>query len=275
MYRRRDGRVTTDGWLLWWGVSTVGIFTLTGNHGWYLLPAFVPGALLVAGLFDDALTGHLGALAGTTAGAALLLTHSFRIDGISPVATAKPMIHVTDGLPFVGLTLLGIVVVAVTGVHERTDLVRLAPTRVRRVLDNRWSRRLLAVGLFLCRIAVVVAPTNPAYQHGGTSQVDIQQHALAVTLNDQLDSDESVYITETATTELSLFTFGFYIDAPLATVPKAPLDYGYLVAVEPAANRVTLPTAAGGTQAVVAAAVELPDGRLLVAYELGPTSQSP
>ncbi len=171
MYRRRDGRVTTDGWLLWWGVSTVGGFTLTGNYGWYLLPAFVPRALLMAGLFDDALTGHLGALAGTTAGAALLLTHSFRIDGISPVATAKPMIHVTDGLPFVGLTLLGIVVVAVTGVHERTDLVRLAPTRVRRVLNNRWSRRLLAVGLFLCRIAVVVAPTNPAYQHGGTSQV--------------------------------------------------------------------------------------------------------
>jgi hypothetical protein len=60
--------------------------------------------LLVAGLFDDVLAGRLGALAGVAAGATLLLLYSFRLAGISPVASAKPAIPVTDGVPFVVLT---------------------------------------------------------------------------------------------------------------------------------------------------------------------------
>ena len=142
VYRGDDRRVTTDGRLLWWGVSTVDIFVLTGNHGWYLLPGFVPGALLVAGLFDDGLTGRLGALAGTAAGTALLLLYSFRVAGISPAASAKPSVPVTDGVPFVVLTVIGTVTVCLYGAYTHTDSVLTVPAAAKRVLDSRWSKLL-------------------------------------------------------------------------------------------------------------------------------------
>ncbi|MFC7315130.1 ArnT family glycosyltransferase [Salinirubellus salinus] len=269
VYRGDDSRVTTDGWLLWWGVSTVGVFVLTGNHGWYLLPAFVPGALLVAGLFDDALAGRLGALAGVAAGATLLLLYSFRLAGISPVASAKPAIPVTDGVPFVVLTALGTAAVCLYGAYTHTDSVLTAPAAAQGVLNSRLSRVLLGLVLVVGGVAVVGTSANTA----GASYNE--QGAFALALNEQLDSGEPVYLTPTATEQLALFTFGFYIDAPLATTPETPPDDGYLVAVEPAPDTVTPPAVAGGAEAAVAVAVELPDGRVLVAYDLGAVSRSP
>ena len=268
-YRGDDRRVITDGWLLWWGVSTVGIFVLTGNHGWYLLPAFVPGALLVAGLFDDGLTGRLGALAGIAAGTALLLLYSFRLAGISPAASAKPSVPVTDGVSFVVLTVLGTVAVCLYGAYTHDSSVRTAPAAAKEALDSRWSKVLLGLVLVVGGVAIVGTPANTA----GASYNE--QGAFALAVNEQLDPGESVYLTPTATERLALFTFGFYIDAPLATIPETPPDDGYLVAIEPASDRVTPPTVAGGADTVVAVAVELPDGQVLIAYDLGAVSTSP
>ena len=82
-------------------------------------------------------------------------------------------------------------------------------------------------------VAIVGTPANTA----GASYNE--QGAFALAVNEQLDPGESVYLTPTATEKLALFTFGFYIDAPLATIPETPPDDGYLVAIEPASDRVT------------------------------------
>lgn len=102
-----------------------------------------------------------------------------------------------------------------------------------------------------------------------------EQGAFALAMNEQLDPSEPVYFTPTATERLALFTFGFYIDAPLATIPETPPDNGYLVTIESAPDRVTPPTVTGGVNAVAAVAVELPDGQVLIAYDLGAISTSP
>ena len=72
-----------------------------------------------------------------------------------------------------------------------------------------------------------------------------------------------------------MFVFGCSVHAPLAALLKPSPDDGYLVAIEPLSERETPTTAVGGTETVVAAAVDLPDRRMLVVDEMGQIGQSP
>lgn len=70
--RRRD-ELAEVAFLLWWGASTFAVFVLTGNHGWYIMPVFVPAALLVGKMVTSAVRRDPAGLAGVAAGALLLI----------------------------------------------------------------------------------------------------------------------------------------------------------------------------------------------------------
>lgn len=50
--------------LIWWAISTFGFFVLTGNHGWYIMPMFVPCALLIGKMADSVTRRDLVAVFG-------------------------------------------------------------------------------------------------------------------------------------------------------------------------------------------------------------------
>ena len=81
--QQADQPANTMDWLfvLWWGAAIVALYVFTGNHQWYLLPAFVPLTLVSGRLLADASEGVLGAIIGLVVGAVLTAVLSMRVPG--------------------------------------------------------------------------------------------------------------------------------------------------------------------------------------------------
>jgi 4-amino-4-deoxy-L-arabinose transferase-like glycosyltransferase len=113
--------------LTWWVGSVFVLFTVTGNHGWYLMPVVVPSALLIAGLLYHVSRRDPIALAGTAAGLSLMafergFTSQTQVVllGISAIVIIDPLqrrlrsmsgLRISPGLKTVGGIAIGALVV--------------------------------------------------------------------------------------------------------------------------------------------------------------------
>lgn len=202
--RRRDVL-----FLGWWAASTFLLFLPTGNHAWYLLPAFVPGAVLVGWTVARATRGARPDAAAVLVGALAAALLSFRATGgpdfrvvVSPAAVS--------GAEFRALLLGGALLVAATsalanrgGPGERAsvrDRVRMPP----------WSGRAVALAVLLVfAVATVGAP--PALPWGNEEKM----RDLGVAATERTVPGETVYLTEDVG-EKQVTTLLFYVDRPVA-----------------------------------------------------------
>ncbi|AUV82532.1 hypothetical protein C2R22_13520 [Salinigranum rubrum] len=187
------------GFLIWWTVATLGLFAFIGNKVWYILPMYVPAAVLVGGIVDDAISGRRPEALVAALGAGLLLI-------VSPAYSLTP----TSGeltVPGVVFTAGVIIVVWATPIRERLDgwIPTVAFSALSKVVP-------LLVAMILVGSFVGVPPTS----------ADPAQQSLAEELNRQSPQPELVFIESEM--DRPFHTFSFYAQRPLESGPVSELQ---------------------------------------------------
>jgi 4-amino-4-deoxy-L-arabinose transferase-like glycosyltransferase len=204
--------------LLWWATIIIVFFSLTGNHGWYLLPMYVPSALVVGWLVTAAISGERLALAGTLSGAILMLLVSPRMDWFSPLTYTRPFAGgaeipraPTEGVPF-----LLLVVTTALALAAFPQFVSAAKS-VLNETDYRIGKHVIPV-VFLVLFALVIVGGAPtiAGAYG-------QQEQMAQSI-DSTNSQTTIYISEGAVQARGRYVpLAFYTNRTLAPVQVATL----------------------------------------------------
>ncbi|SDQ58888.1 4-amino-4-deoxy-L-arabinose transferase [Halopelagius longus] len=213
---RDDMTSLTPLFLCWWGVSTMLFFVYTGNHQWYIIPAYVPFSLLVGWLFSLALRREPTAIVGVLVGTALTLLFSFRMAEFSPFAEPRTQ-HLLSGELVTGVQfLLGIAVVV--------GAILLFPT-VKRIFTDGMSDGgyhiasnivPVALAVFVV-VAFVGAPPS-------LSKERMQEQKAAGNLVDSgVPAEERVYVGRHAVGSVH-FTWAFYADHSLESIELSEVD---------------------------------------------------
>jgi 4-amino-4-deoxy-L-arabinose transferase-like glycosyltransferase len=187
------------GFLVWWIIATFGLFVFIGNKVWYILPMYVPAAVLVGGIVDEAISGELTESLVVALGAGFMLI-------ISP---AYSLIPTPDELiaPGTVFTIGVILVVWAAPIRDRLG-GRIPPTASSTVS----KLAPLVVAIILIGSFVGVPQTT----------ADSPQQALAEELNQQSPDPELVFIESEM--EVAFHTFSFYAQRPLESGPISELD---------------------------------------------------
>ncbi len=121
--------------LCWWACLIPIFFSVSGgNHPWYLLPMYVPAALLVGRLFDETARGRIEATVATIVGVLGFSVFSYRLPAWSPVAVKRA--SGLEGSLATGFPVLVAVVLA-------TGALVVAPLAVRSALGEATAGSLL------------------------------------------------------------------------------------------------------------------------------------
>ena len=192
-------------WLGAWAALVFGVFALGGNHLWYVLPAYVPLALLVGWGLALAVEGDLPARVGVVAGTLATLALSYRTGTFHYPAF-----------------------VAVGGA-----LLALAPTvraAVTRFGGDAYPNAVRAVAA--CWLVVLAAGlTVPMYEFGGAHT----QRTLGEAVDGGTDRDVTVHVGPRVGG--GLYPFSFYSGRVLAAADAATLDADRSVRVALVTNR--------------------------------------
>ncbi|EMA54319.1 glycosyl transferase family protein [Halococcus thailandensis JCM 13552] len=193
-------------WLVWWGASVGVLFTFTGDHPWYLIPAYVPMSLIVGYLGGAAVNGARSAqvaVVGALGTVILISARTPRIGVLPDVLanTAGVYPGSSKGLLFaIAVTLLiGAILVA------SWDQLRSS------LFSERWAR---AGGAVLILVVVMLLVTPPAV---GTSNWDRTQAEHGAALDARIPSNAPIYVQSELRSGRPLFALDFYSSAhPLA-----------------------------------------------------------
>jgi hypothetical protein len=221
-------RFTTDdlssvlraGFLVWWIIAAFGLFVFIGNKVWYILPMYVPAAVLVGGVIDKAIEGRLIEGIIVALGAGLLLA-------FSPVYSLTPTTQefVAPGIVFT----IGVVIV-----------IWLAPIRDR--LTDRLPTPTFSVLSKLAPLLITIILVGSFVGVPQTSAESPQQE-LAEELNRQSPESEHVFIERSMARPFH--TFSFYAQRPLESGPITELESsraGYAVVTEDSLSEVNADT---------------------------------
>lgn len=189
--------------VVWWTGIVLGFFAFVGNHPWYLMPLFVPGALFVGLSTSYAIAGRIGASAGVLAGAVLALDYS------SAYALTSER----------GIVLLALAICVVGfGVfrsHVRSRVSRNARDVGQAVLSV--SLAVLVVGAFV--------GTPPLLNQGDFWS---QQKRMGNWVQEEVPADETVYVENGIGV---MHSFAFYAQRPTSGLEPEylPANVSYAV----------------------------------------------
>ncbi|WP_436926126.1 ArnT family glycosyltransferase [Halosimplex amylolyticum] len=219
---RRELRSTAV--LLWWVAAVFGIYLLTGNHAWYVLPAYVPATVLIGSVLSTATAGDRVAVVGTTVGLVAAVLLSIRMGAVGPGLSGGIVFEYGFAGPYVtgitysfGLTFAGALVVAASDIRETGTWI-----------TGRWSRRLRSVVVVLGAVvfvyAMVLVPPDTAEFDDGWSA---DQEALGHEIQSAVPADDTVYFTPATVTsdnaDDALHTVPFYAQRDFAPARPAKL----------------------------------------------------
>jgi 4-amino-4-deoxy-L-arabinose transferase-like glycosyltransferase/predicted small secreted protein len=243
----RPGRADVETTLLfaWWTALVPVLFAVTrGNHPWYLLPMYVPAALLVGRLLADASRGRGPAVVGTLFGAAGFAVYSYRVPDWSSVAVRRAgglQGELAAGPLVAAALLLGVGALLLGGGAERLG----PPSRLRRrgttgtgddtgagppggphgaaasdAGDARWAPGAKVVAVVALLLFVSATTTAPTFSGRGW---DVQQREMAAAVDDAAPPDATVYMTPEATHDGVYHAFAFHADRSLESRSTAEL----------------------------------------------------
>jgi hypothetical protein len=212
--------VLKAGFLVWWIIAAFGLFVFIGNKVWYILPVYVPAAVLIGGIVDEAIEGGMIEGLVVVLGAGLLLV-------VSPAysLTTTPEELVAPGIVF---TVSVVLVVWAAPIRDRLD--RSLPELTFSTFSNLVP---LVVALLLVGSFVGVPQ----------AAAESPQQALAEELNQQSPESELVFIESEM--QVAFHTFSFYAQRPLESGPVTDLESsraGYAVVTEDSLSEVNADT---------------------------------
>ncbi len=187
--RRKD---TNPVFLTWWAGSTFTFFVFTGNHPWYIMPMFVPCALLIGRMVSLAVQREIVALAGLGISSTLLVL----VRGLDIVTTTV----------LIGIT-----------------IVFLAP-RAQKFLQSHWTEDNYMIGkqvLPLLTAALVVCSLVGTVPLGLGGPNYSWQEDLGKTVNQDVPEDQSVAIGGASGKQ---FPFSFHAQRPLVESELSDLN---------------------------------------------------
>lgn len=184
----------------WWFIVIVLFYALTGNHGWYILPSYVPGALIVGKLLSDSTSGNDLAKIMTLLGGFLTLIFSTRLSSLSPLAIPKPMFNgrVLDILvPYPEGAFFGIAISVLTGLLVGYDQVNKKIQLLSRS-DRELAHTVLICGVLLILLVSMVGISPPIVNQ---SEKDIQEKELGIEIRQTTTPGTAVYLQKTVLSE--------------------------------------------------------------------------
>lgn len=216
-HSRTEGRGRDVLFLSWWAGSILGFFAITGNHAWYLLPTYVPAALLVGHLFAGVTAGLPSARWSLIIGAIAAVLLSFRFATISPLASVPetasvPVRELRRDVEFLIPFVFGLLAVL------SAPIVR---GRASRHLPDRWYRGVRNVLPAAIAVALVLAAIGfpPVVWWQG----DAQQKQIATAIDRETPAGAVVYI-EPEVAAQPLNGLAFYSARPRGVVAADAVD---------------------------------------------------
>jgi len=205
--------------LTWWVAGVIGFYAYTGNHVWYIMPIYVPAAVLVGWTLAGATRGRRGAQAATALGAAGAVLFSFRLQSLSPFALERGhglLGTFNGGWLFVATLLCGAAVVLAFPLLKRRVSEALSKEEVT------LAAHILPVAC-ACLFVVAMVGSPPLLVTGGR---DYQQMELGTTVDEKLPEGATVHVVDNATRENPLFSFAFYADRPFDSTTVSAVNRG-------------------------------------------------
>ncbi|WP_081909159.1 glycosyltransferase family 39 protein [Haloferax prahovense] len=182
VYGWRNQEFKKPMFLLWWATSTFGIFVFTGNHGWYIMPMFVPCALIIGKMIDSAANRDSVAYAGLGSGAILTAW----INGVT--------------IGFVAI-LFGLILIRLLD-YTQDYAQRVRPTDYH---IGKHAIPILLVGLVTVSLVGTVPLGVGSPNHSGQEQ-------LGQTASEEIPNDEVIALTWETRASMP---FSFYAQRPL------------------------------------------------------------
>lgn len=218
---------------VWWAAATFVPFALTGTAPWYVIPMYLPAAILIGRLVTDAADGRpasiLGLLAGTVlvvaAGTDRLLYSPGASDGIA--FDPGPVLAWTAALA-VGALLVGVWLL-------RTDRLGQAAAIVERDRSPDFRRylRLGVTGMTLTLVVVGLVGAPSAHANGTTAaphhfderteKIDAAMRDIGERTNRVVPEGRRIYVQPNAEANWFYSSYAFYANRPLREGPVEQL----------------------------------------------------
>jgi 4-amino-4-deoxy-L-arabinose transferase-like glycosyltransferase len=214
---------------LWWAAAIFVPFGLTGTAPWYIIPMYVPAAVVVGRLVADVARGARGAAVALLVGTALAVAAG--TDRLLYRPGPDGGVAFDPGPDPAWTAALGILIVLVGGWLLTTDRLALTSVRVGSgwTFDaDRFARLAVAGGTVALVVAgligspaVYAADTDAARHHLGesTAEVDTAMRDLGRETNRAVPPGETVYVQPNARANWFYSSYAFYAGRPLREVP--------------------------------------------------------
>jgi 4-amino-4-deoxy-L-arabinose transferase-like glycosyltransferase len=210
--RRHRYSFSVVGFLTWWAGVVLFFYAVFGNHQWYIMPMYVPAAVLVGWFFEEVAAWTRAALVGLAVGTVSLLFFSRRLAEVSPLPSPGTPMRVLS-VSATGTDFL-VVLVAFVALVLSVRLIRSGrlrfPAHDRTLLVAPALVGLVLVGAFTAPWASV-----PTLVHN--------QAELGTTVDERVPEGETVYVGTHVTDASNLFPYEFYSRRPAATASKTDL----------------------------------------------------
>ena len=212
--------------LIWWAVAVFVFFSLTGNHAWYVLPMYVPCAVLLGSLFSRAVGGDPLARGATAASLVATLGLAYRARGIGPGLAAEFAFDwslpgaVVEGAPYLLALSFGGFVVLLSD-----DLVAFSEWALKsksRASVGKPVLTAVAAAVFVFCLILTPPVTAGGYDDGWAAD----QKALGTTIDRELPADATIAFTDGAVTFPGLHALPFYAQRTFTPATVADLNGG-------------------------------------------------
>jgi len=203
----------------WWTAFPLLFFAATGNHEWYIAPAFLPASVLVGWTLAEATRQKPTAIAATVSGVGLTLIFSFRVSEYSPFAT--PETPNMSGEPGGGLVFILVFLFGAIAVLSFSKIDNIATEYL--MPDDRMMASIFIPILLVSAFTAGVAGT-PAMCGCGLHELEKE---VGMGVNQNTPQNAEIYMNPEITHGSAFQSFSFYADRSLsgATPTEANQDY--------------------------------------------------
>lgn len=212
----------------WWAWVVVVFFTLTGNHPWYVIPAYPAFSLIAGKIIDDAVQGELLAKITVIISTGLIFAFSPRLGVIEPYFVALN-----------GTTRTELAAVYQTGITYIFGVILfsifiLSYPQMKKIILNRNIKRkkyvalslktVVALSVLVFFVGVPIAPTTDIKTIGDRED-SIKSKYLGKKTAEIVPRSETIYMTNTvANYAWSHFVYEFYSDRKITSTSLQNLD---------------------------------------------------
>jgi 4-amino-4-deoxy-L-arabinose transferase-like glycosyltransferase len=217
-----------NSFMIWWASVVTIFFMFTGNHPWYLIPAYPAFSLITGKVVADAMENVIVARIVVILSTALIFAFSPRIGIVDPFSitlagtgrTELAKIYQTGVLYVVGLILFSAIIVSSHQINKKILNSKLYFNRYTRLI----LKTVMALSVLLFFVGVPIVPATEK-KTVGDFQDNIKSKELGQRTENVVPKSETVYIASSINNYAwSHFTYEFYSDRKIKPVNISELD---------------------------------------------------